>query len=323
MTEKTLEILSELNEIPLISSREEIFFPELEKKVKSWLPNYTVLNIENNLLVFPKIKKVENLLFAHVDEIGFLVKRQIGENSYELQTSGLVNVQAAHGIKVQTFFKGKKYAGFIGNLLPHSGQTSDILVVEFTENISLPPLWPIQFANEPIFTDYLFSKTMDNHIGAASLISTAMKRDIAFVLTSGEEEGTQRLRTLMKVVREHFEYENIIVVDSCPSNQDPYYKEKTMIDEGKMGIIPIEGGGKGNIAPNNLIEKVKSVLEKSNIRFNIIETHFPDEITDATNLSKIGLEAIAIGYPLRYLHNPVEVANKQTLEVLSRFLQSV
>ena len=58
--QKTLEILRELNEIPLVSSREEVFFPELERKVKSWLPSYTVLNIHNNLLVFPKVKKVEN-----------------------------------------------------------------------------------------------------------------------------------------------------------------------------------------------------------------------------------------------------------------------
>ena len=145
--QKTLEILRELNEIPLVSSREEVFFPELEKKVKSWLPNYSVVNIDNNLLCFPKIKKVENLLFAHTDEIGFLVKRHIGENAYELQTVGLVNIQAAHGIKVQTFLNGKKYVGVVGNILPHSGETSYKLVVEFSENVSLPPLWPFQFSN--------------------------------------------------------------------------------------------------------------------------------------------------------------------------------
>ena len=321
--QKTLEILRELNEIPLVSSREEVFFPELERKVKSWLPSYTVLNIHNNLLVFPKVKKVENLLFAHTDEIGFLVKRHIGENAYELQTIGLVNIQAAHGIKVQTFWNGKKYLGVVGNILPHSGETSDKLVVEFSENVSLPPLWPVQFANEPMFTDYIFSKTLDNHIGGASLIATAQKRNLGFVLTSGEEEGTQRLRNLIKRVKEFFEYESIIVVDSCPSNQDPYYKQKTMIDEGNLGIIPVEGGGSGDKAPQKLLDKVKTLIEKSGTKVNAIETHFPDEITDATNLYKIGVEAVSIGYPLRYLHNPIEVANKKTLENLQNFLLQV
>lgn len=321
--EKSLEIMDDINGLPIVSSKEDIFIPELEKKLKKWLPNYSIKNIDDNLLVFPNVKTTENLLLAHVDEIGFLIKRQISENTYELITVGLVDKLAAHGSKVQTIFNNKEYIGIIGNVLPHSGKSSEKLIVEFSENVNLPPLWPIQFINDPVFDEYIMSKTLDNRLGIASIINTAIKKNVTFVLTVGEEEGTQRLRNLMKIIPDYFDYNDVIVIDAAPSNQDVYYEEKTMINEGDLGFIAVEGGGKGNVAPERLIEKTKSFIKKSNIKMNLIETHFTDEITDATNLYKMGFESISVCYPVRYLHNSFEVANKETVRKINELLINI
>ena len=315
---KFLEILKEINDIPLVSSREEIFIPKLQDKLTQWLPDYKIQNIDNNLVVIPNTN-VNNLLISHVDEIGFLIKRQINENTYELQTCGLLN--KSHGTKVQTLKDEKKYTGIIGNILPHSGETIDKLVVEFSENVNLPPMWPVQFINEPVFGNYVLSKTLDNHCAAASLINVALQKNIAFILTTGEEEGTQRLIYLMKNLP--VEYDDTIVIDAAPSNQDSYYKEKTMIDEGNLGIMPEEGAGNGNKAPSELIEKIKNYATQNNIKLNTIETRYPDEITDATNLYKIGIKCISVCYPIRYLHNSMEVMNIETIKILEKFLLNI
>jgi putative aminopeptidase FrvX len=318
-------ILKAINDVPLVSSRENVFIQKMVEIIQASLPSYSIANIGDNIIGAErglKNKKIDNLLFAHLDEIGFLAKKQLSETSYKIATSGLVDALAAHGSKVQTVLDDRKYLGIIGNILPHSKQTTDELVVEFSEPVDLPPLWPIQFANEPVFSTNLISKTLDNRLAVSAIIRASMERPMAFALTSGEEEGTQRLNNLINKLPEFVDFNNIIVLDAVPSNQDYYYKQKTMVDEGKLGIIPSEGDGSGNVAPQNLIDEVEKLLKNNNLSYNTVQTHYPDEITDATSLYRMNIDSIAVGYPVRYIHNAMEVVNANTAEMLLKFIQN-
>lgn len=321
--QKTISILRKINDIPLVSEREYLFINEFETTLKKWLPKYKLENIDNNLLIMQKnTKSIDNIIFAHIDEIGFLIKRKISENTYELKISGLVNTLSAHGQKIQTMFNNKKYFGVIGNSMPHVKKQYKNLIAEFSQDVDIPNGWPVQFANEPEFGRYLLSKTMDNHLGVACLIRTAMKRNVVFALTIGEETTKQRLRRLTQRIQE-IKHNRILVLDCAPSDKDKYYEEKGVLKEGSIGIVPVEGNGKGNIAPGYLIKEASDIIKRAGLKRSIVETYYEDDISEATNLYKLGIETMQICYPLRYIHNPLEVSNYETITLLNKFLECI
>lgn len=319
---KTLQILKTLNDIPLVSTREYIFISVLEKQIHKWLPKYSVKNIENNLIVIPPNKIFSTIFFAHIDEIGFVVKKKLSQTVYELDIRGLINISSAHGSAIQTKIKNKIFTGTIGNVMPHTKGSSNKLFAEFSENTNLPIGWPVTFANNHYFGKRILSKTLDNRFAVACLISTAMKKNIAFALTIGEEESKQKFSKLLNILPKAIAKNSIIVIDGTSSNADLYYTDKNSAEEGSLGIVPIEGGGKGNIAPKELVKKTLKQMRSAGISATIIKTYYEDDISDSTALCKLGCKTIQVCYPMRYMHNAIESANIETIYLLKKFLEN-
>ncbi len=297
MNKDEINLLEKINDLPLVSGFEKHYIKEFKEIVEKYIGK-KVKVIDDNI-VFKSNKDV--VFVAHYDEIGFIVDNQYSKRLYRTLPIGLISYERGYGKIFQTKLNGKTIKAIGSSVLPHEETDEKRLFLEFLEDVEIPPLWPFTFEKRVIESkDYIYSRALDNRAGVIALLSLAKNHNISFVLSAGEEQGTNRFSNLIS----YFGDINYVVVDSFTAFDDVHINSG--LKENEIGYIPIEGAGVGNIAPKDLLEKVRKKLDKE------IKTHSKYEVTDATSFYRLNAKSIAIGYPLKYLHSSFEILNKKT-----------
>ena len=256
---KKLNLLYELLKFPIVSSLERYSIKHFVKI----LPFDTKI-IEDNIIYDTKSKIV---LVAHYDRIGIALEDYLN-GFYLYRKIGMID-----------HLDGKIVLGY-----------KNVYGIVRKDRVEidkhLAKNYPMVVYREPIlYGDNLYSYGIDNRFGVYAVLSIAKKFNISFVLTAGEETGTTRLEKTIGCLGERY----FITIDACYSTDDPH----NYIAEDDICYRAIEGGGKGNIAPAELV-KMMNIKEK--------HTWSENQISDATTFYRYGAKAINICYPVRYLH---------------------
>ncbi len=344
-----LELLKTLSSLPGISGHEEAVADYIKQKISQLGFNFKVDVLGNIIVRVPAKKNVSNkiMVFAHMDEIGFLVRRIDKNGMLRIERVGGVPEKCLQGQSVMVCSKFGLIPGIIGTksyhltlpeeraLLPRFeeiyvdiGASSSEEVEKLGIKIGTPIIYAPRFYF--LINNMISGKALDDRAGCWVLIkileylknTNFNSTEIFVVFTVQEEFHLQGALVAAKVVKPQL----ALCIDIAVATDTPDLSglgSEILLGKGPV-IQTFTFHGRGSLIgliPNpRLVEKVIDVAETSNIPYQL--GVFRGGLTDASYLHLAGFGAVAldIGIPTRYTHSPLETCSEKDLNNTLLFL---
>lgn len=285
------------------------------------------------------------ILTAHMDEIGFIVKKiesnglirfeKLGGHDDRIllaqpvkvmgekgDVPGVIGTISAHYAKFDDPSKVRKHS----QLYIDIGASSSEEVYELGVEIGTPITWGTEFqVFGPSHKQRVRSKALDDRAGCAVLVqvleelqTSSFAGELVFLFAVQEEVGLRGAKT----AAEHIEADAAIAIDTTAVSDTP---EETMDQTLALG----QGTGIKVIDFSLIVHKtMKNLLIKlakeNNIPYQL--EVFPGIGTDggAVNYANKGIPTGVLSIPSRYAHSPVEVVDlcdvEATKELVKKFI---
>lgn len=275
------------------------------------------------------------LIDAHMDEVGFMVVEHDGEGYYAFQKVGGIDDRILPGKKV--LIGSEKHPAIISAKPIHLASASerkspisfDSLRFDTGGRTTIEPGTRAIFATEFRATERsIFSKAIDDRIGAASLIILAKERfehiDLWFSFSVQEEIGLRGA----KVVARSIKPDAAVVVDATPSHDQPTYNgvENTFYNT-KLGCGPaIYTLDSATVYDGRMIDHFTKTAEMKQIPYQFRQPGGGGTNAGAIHLTDTGIPTISISVPHRSTHSPISLSRvedwENTLRLLTAGLQN-
>ncbi len=286
-----------------------------------------------NIICVKNGSEFKEMVAAHMDEIGFMVKF-IDDNGYIRFTPiGGWFSQIALGQRVILHGRKGRVYGVIGCKPPHLMKNEERKkAVEFKDmfidvgasskdevlDMGIEVGTPITIDRElvEIGKSKLTGKALDNRAGVAVMIQaikeTKSDATIYAVGTVQEEVGLKGARVSAFAI----EPDVAIATDVCVATDFPGAESAHMdIKLGKGPAITIvDASGRGLIASKRVLEWLRETAEKYNIPYQLEVAEGGTTDATAIHLTKAGIPTGVISVPARYIHSPVEVIDLEDLK---------
>lgn len=321
----TFELLKTLCEINGTSGDEK----NVRDFIISQLPDDCEYMVDSmgNLIVNKKgemTPKNKVALFAHMDEVGFVVT-YIHEN-------GLVNVANVGGIDDSALF-GKKITvngctGVVGGKAIHQCSGDELkkipsisdVYVDFgfgnreiaDKHLSLGDYGYFKSDFIEFGQDMIKSKAIDDRLGCAIMLEFLQQKskiDYTCVFTVQEEVGTRGAIVSAYTVKPDY----AIVIETTTASDIPDTPENKKVCKVGNGAV-VSFMDRGTIYNKDLYKKAREIADKNNIP-NQTKTVVAGG-NDAAAIHKAvgGIKTIAVSLPCRYIHSASSVGSKKDME---------
>ena len=288
--------------------------------------DYTVDPL-GNLIVDKKgetEQKNKVALFAHMDEVGFIVTYITDE--------GFVNVASVGGIDNSALF-GKKLTindcvGVAGTKAIHQcssdeakkiPEITDVSVDFGFENreeaekyISLGDFSYFKSDFIEFGNDMIKSKALDDRLGCAimlELLQEKSKINYTCVFTVQEEVGTRGASTSAYTVKPDY----AIVIETTTASDIPDTPEnKKVCKVGKGAVVSFMD--RGTIYNKDLYKKAREIADKNGIANQTKTVVAGGNDASAIHKSAGGIKTVAVSLPCRYIHSSASVGSKADME---------
>jgi len=317
----------------------EIIREELEKHVDE-------IRIDKfgNIVCIKNGNDFTQMLAAHMDEIGFMVK-YIEDNGYLRMTPiGGWFSQTVLNQRVILHGRKGKVRGVIGCKPPHFMKEDERKkVVEIKDmfiDIGASSKEEVKKMGIEIGTpvtmerrcerigEYLTGKAMDDRAGIAVMIE-AIKRSkttstVYAVGTVQEEVGLKGARVSAYDITPDL----ALALDVAPATDFPGAENvKIDVKLGKGPVITVaDASGRGLIAPKRVIDWLVGTAEKNGIGYQLEVGEGGTTDATAIHMTKSGIPTGVVSVPARYVHSPVELISKKDLdscaELVARALET-
>ena len=342
-----VKITKELCLIPSLSGYEDGVRKYLKNKLNERnLKNYSDV-LGNLICTLPGKKNLPSImLFAHMDQLGFIVKKI--ENNGFLRVERLGGVPekalAAQEVTIQSE-DGKYFNGVIGNKSHHATSVEDKYKVISYRNIYIDAGFsdkdeviknkinigsPITYA--PYFTligkNSLVGTSIDDRAGCAVIFEVAKKlekivdRPTVHIVFSVQEEFN--LRGVLPVAQK-LKPDIAVQIDLMLSSDTPDMENQGEVILGKgpcMSMYSFHGRGtlNGLIPHPSLVNLFRDVSKKENI--NLQRSATVGVLTDSSYVQLVdkGIATIDMGFPIRYSHSSREMCDLRDLIDLENLL---
>ena len=288
--------------------------------------DYTVDPI-GNLIVNKKGEKTPKnkvALFAHMDEVGFIV-------TY-ITDDGFVYVANVGGIDNSALF-GKKitvngHIGVVGGKAIHqcSGdeakkipEISDMCVdfgfenKEIAENyLSLGDFGYFKSDFVEFGNDMIKSKALDDRLGCAIMLeflNEKSKIDYTCVFTVQEEVGTRGATVSAYTVNPDY----AIVLETTTASDIPDTPENKKVCKVGNGAV-VSFMDRGTVYNKDLYKKVREIADKNGIPNQTKTVVAGGNDAAAIHKSAGGVKTVAVSLPCRYIHSASSVGSKKDME---------
>ena len=275
------------------------------------------------------------LLTAHMDEVGFIVKKieangllrfeKLGGNDDRIllaqpvtvmgangEIPGVIGTISAHFAKFDDSSKVRKHSQMYIDI----GAASKEEVLEMGVEIGTPVTWGTEFqVIGPKSAPRYRSKSLDDRAGCAVLLQTlselqteSFAGELIFLFTVQEEVGLRGAKT----ASEHLEAEAAIAVDTTAVSDTP---EETMDQSLALGAgTGIKVMDFSLIVHKTMKDLFVRLAKEKRIPYQL--EVFPGIGTDggAVNYANKGIPTGVLSIPSRYAHSPVEVVDAGDLE---------
>jgi len=327
------DLLAELTSIHAVSGREDRMITFMREAMKT---NVDELRVDPLGNVIGTVKGSESgapsiMVFAHMDEIGLIVKR--------IEEDGFLRFERIGGVEVKTL-PGKEFQidtgtglvdGFIGSKAHHLVQPEEKFVVPQTKQMYIDIgassreeviRMGVQIGQMAAFKPnfhvmnnrFVVSKALDNRTGCLVLLKVLEKlkknrpkATVHFVATVQEEFSIRGAMPAAYALRPNMG----LCIDSAVSCDTPDLTLEQQVALGNGPAIKMmDFHGRGELAgliPNPKLEAhIEKSAHKAGIRFQREATI--GVITEPAFLQLVGggIPCAAISIPCRYTHAPVE-----------------
>ena len=302
------------------------------KVAESELAKYAEVSRFGQTGLVAKINKGKDktlLLDAHIDEVGFIVTKVLGQGFVRVASVGGNDARILPATPVVIHGKEAITAVF-ASTPPHlAGGDKDVKSLEDilldtgrkdAENIVSPgDLVTYKTTFAPLGENVVSGKSLDDRAGVFCLIELAKRiynKDIncnvTILLSEAEELGTRGAVTAAFAL----DADEAIAIDVSFGNAPDVSAEHSgRLGGGAMiGISPVLSGAVTN--------KIKSIAKEKNIihQFEVMGGRTSTD-ADVISLSKSGIPTGLLSIPLRSMHTPCEVINTKDLESVISLLE--
>ncbi|HEX6270658.1 MAG TPA: M20/M25/M40 family metallo-hydrolase [Anaerolineales bacterium] len=274
------------------------------------------------------------MLDAHMDEVGFMIVADDGEGIYRFEAVGGMDVRHLVGKQV---FVGKDYVpGVIGarpvHLMSPEERTKKVQIDAL--RIDIGPAGKAQVGDRAGFTTRfrrvgpsIFSKSIDNRIGVATLIELVKQApsnvDLCAAFTVQEEIGLRGA----KVAAYYFNPDLAIAIDSTPARDLPEFDGgENMTYNTKLGLGPAIYVADGSTLHHpRLVRFLQETAEAEKIPYQIRQPGGGGTDSGAIQRSLAGIPTVSVSVPHRYTHSPISISRvddwKNTIRLLHAALK--
>ncbi len=337
------KLLKKLSDAHGISGYED----EIRDIIKSELESY-VDEIKTdklgNLICIRNGNEFKEMVCAHMDEIGFMVKSIDEKGFIRFAPIGGWFSQIVLGQRVVLHGERGKVFGVVGCKPPHvmkdeerkkAVEIKDMFIDVGAEskeevlNMGIDVGTPITIDRELVkIGNRVTGKALDDRVGLAVMIEalkmTESDATIYAVATVQEEVGLKGARVSAFAI----EPDVALALDVCVATDFPG-AESTYMDI-KLGKGPaitiVDASGRGLIAAKNVVRWLKETAEKYDIPYQLEVAEGGTTDATAIQLTKSGIPSGVVSVPARYIHSPVEIVDMRDVEnsakLVARALES-
>jgi len=326
-----IELIKKLSNAHGVSGYED----ELREIVRGELEGFAdEIRVDSmgNLIATRNGGEPELMLSAHMDEIGFAVKKIDEKGFIRIAPIGGWFSQIALAQRVVLYGKRKVY-GVIGCKPPHlmkeeerkkALDISEMFVdigaksKEDVLSLGIDVGTPVAIDREVVLlaNNRITGKAFDNRVGVAVAIeafrNSKTSATLHLVATVQEEVGLKGAKTSAFAL----EPDVALAIDSCVAADFPGSESAHMdIALGKGAVITvIDASGRGLIVSQTVLKWLKETAEKHGIPYQLEVAEGGTTDASAINLTKSGIPAGVVSIPARYIHSPVEVVDMGDVE---------
>ena len=327
-----LEILRKLSNAHGVCGYED----DIREIIKAELEDYVdEIRVDKmgNIICIKNGNEFKEMIAAHMDEIGFMVKYIDDKGFIRFTPLGGWFDQIVLGQRVILHGKKGKVYGVIGCKPPHLmkgderkkvieikdmfidvGAKSKEEVLEMGIEVGTPITIDRELVE--LKNSKVSGKALDNRAGVAMMIQalkeTKSNATIYAVGTVQEEVGLKGARVSAFAI----EPDVAIVAEVCIAADYPGTESAYMdIKLGKgPAITVIDAAGRGLIASKLVIKWLRETAEKYNIPYQLEVAEGGTTDATAIHLTKAGIPTGVISVPTRYIHSPIEVLDLNDLK---------
>ncbi|MBC7320409.1 M20/M25/M40 family metallo-hydrolase [bacterium] len=268
-------------------------------------------------------------LFAHTDEVGFLLTKRETDNYWRFTTIGGIDPKAIISQRIKIYTRDGSIAwGIVGMLEPHL-QTEEtrrkvpslddlfLDIIEGQDKVNVGDIGVFSVEPFSLSERYFTSKALDNRVSCVTLLYTMEllnnfipKAEPYFVFNIREEDGSPGAKT----VAHRLKPDLAIVLDV--THGDVLVPSMPKIELGKGPAL-----GVGPVIDYNYFERLKSLAENISVSYQIEPLGGRSGTdTDLIQITRGGIPTLLVSLPLRYMHTPYEVVNIRDIEETARLL---
>jgi putative aminopeptidase len=328
----------------------------VREKVKQLLPEWARQRAQadaaGNLILHlgeakPGAKTPRLAFLAHMDELGYEVKKIEDDGRIELEVLGGGYTQYFLGHPALLHKSDGTSAGAVMELpegwdkqgfeWPQSLRTMDDPVRAYvatrsreeTEKLGIKPGdWvTIEKEYRQLLGTRANARSFDDRVGCAALIAAVKAigpslpgRDVTFVWSTEEEVGLKGAATAAaKMAGDGKTPDFVFAIDTFVSNDSPLETRRFGNAEIGKGFV-VRAVDNSNVVPAQYVQRVVSLARAGKIP---VQYGVTGGGNDGAVFTRFGSVDVALGWPLRYSHSPAEVIDLRDLDALGRIVAIV
>lgn len=328
-----LSLLKELCLLSGVSGREEAVRNRILKEIQPYVDEWRIDGL-GNLIVFKKGKqrpKVNVMLSAHMDEVGFIVTHVTAEGYLKFATVGGIDQRVIAGRSVMV--GSKQIPGVIGMKPIHLSNSDerekavslDRLYIDIGAKDREEALEYIQLGDEVCFEPFfevsdgcVKAKALDDRAGCMVLISL-LRQDLAYDVTAAfvvqEEVG---LRGSAAAAYSIHPDAAIVVESTTAADICGVEEEKRVCCVGKGAVLSFMD--RRTIYDKEYYQYAFEIARSQNIPCQVKQAVAGGNDAGAIHVSRGGVRTLAVSLPCRYLHSAVSLVSQKDLDSVEKIV---
>ncbi len=310
----------------------------VRETVISMLPDdctYTVDPLGNLIVEKKGEAEPENrvALFAHMDEVGFIVTYINDEGfvyvnsvggiedsalfSKKVTINGLVGVAGGKAIHLCSGDEAKKIPAITDVALDFGFESRE----EAEKYISLGDFGYFKSDFVEFGNGFIKSKALDDRVGCTVLLELLQKKskiNYTAVFTVQEEIGTRGAAVSAYTVNPDY----AIVVESTTASDIPDTPERKQVCKAGEGAV-VTFMDRGTIYNKNLYKKAFEIAKQHNIPCQTKTVVAGGNDASAIHKSAGGIKTLAVSLPCRYIHSSASVCNLKDIEAVEKLVKAL
>jgi putative aminopeptidase len=330
----TAELLKKLADVPSVSGHEGPVREAIKAALPAWARSRTTTDEEGNLILEVGPDREPVMFIAHLDEVGFEVTNVAADGVVSLRTRGGLFPSLWEGQQALLHFDDGKpplrgvfvpretattkqpeavtaWFGVDGARLQQLGVVNGLSV---TASKSATRLGATRFT----------ARALDDRAGSTALIlatrrinPATLNRKVIFAWSVREETGLEGAMAMAR--RYGATVKRVFSVDTFVSSDSPVETTRFAYAPLGQGAV-IRGLDNASVAPPFEVDKILALARMNRIPLQVGATNGG---TDGSDFVRYGALHVALSWPGRYSHSPVEVLDLRDLQALERLIHAI